>query len=126
MVLVLKRIVLAVIIAVCGLVFFAGCKSSPASSEIAVTPVHTNTAAPHVPPAPFNPAESIQPPLPLSSADTVGTNVLMWDAKMKKRDPNPGEEKVEFTFTLTNVSPAEVVIYATETTCDCTVAKLPM
>ena len=55
----------------------------------------------------------------------MGTNIIVWDAKTKKRNLNPGEEKAEFVFTLTNVSKAELVIYTTETTCDCTVANLP-
>jgi hypothetical protein len=120
---VLKPKVLAGLVIVCGLIFLAGCKSSPPDSRIVIAPA--DTSAPSIPKAPFQPAETIQRPPPLSSSDTLGANILVWDAKMKKGNPDPGEEKVEFTFTLTNVSPAELVIYATETTCECTVANLP-
>jgi mono/diheme cytochrome c family protein len=121
--LVLKRSLLAGFATACGLMIFAGCRSSRSSSEPVVAPVATNTPAIARPE--LAPAEPVKTPTPLSSFDTVATNILVWDAKMKKDNPKPGEEKVDFTFTLTNVSSTELVIYATETTCECTIAKLP-
>jgi mono/diheme cytochrome c family protein len=58
--------------------------------------------------------------------DTVPTNILVWSIKQQQTTASPGEEKVHFTFSLTNVSAGELTIYATAASCDCTVAKLPM
>lgn len=55
----------------------------------------------------------------------MASNILDWDATEKDYHAQPGELAAPFTFTLTNVSTAPVVIYDTSTTCDCTVASLP-
>lgn len=52
-------------------------------------------------------------------------NILTWDATSKEYLAKPGDSIAPFKFSLTNVSPRQVVIYSTETSCDCTVAKLP-
>ncbi len=55
----------------------------------------------------------------------MSSNILDWDATEKVYHAQAGEQKAPFTFNLTNVSAGPVVIYDTETTCNCTVAKLP-
>jgi len=39
--------------------------------------------------------------------------------------PQPGDKFAPFSFSFTNVSPRQVVIYDMETSCDCTVATMP-
>lgn len=55
----------------------------------------------------------------------MAPNLLAWDSVFKKDRVVPGQTNANFTFNLTNVSSQPIVIYATESTCDCTVAKLP-
>lgn len=55
----------------------------------------------------------------------MAPNILNWDDTVKQHYKQPGEFIAKFTFTLTNVSAQPVMIYDTETTCECTVAKLP-
>ncbi len=57
--------------------------------------------------------------------DTLPTNILAWDAVSKSYHARPNEESAEFTFSVTNVSPADVVIEETGTSCGCTMADLP-
>jgi len=55
----------------------------------------------------------------------MASNLIAWDAVNKLYLPAHGDTNAPFTFNLTNVSPENIVIYATDTSCDCTVAKLP-
>ena len=55
-----------------------------------------------------------EPPFPLS-----------FDATMKTQDARAGQENTSFTFSITNSSPTPVVIKAVNSSCGCTVAKLP-
>jgi mono/diheme cytochrome c family protein len=50
---------------------------------------------------------------------------LVWDDMVKEHVAKPGETNVAFIFSVTNVSPAEVVIHALRPSCGCTAAKLP-
>lgn len=50
---------------------------------------------------------------------------LAWDATAKRYDAQKGETNALFTFSATNVSPAEVVVIAVRTSCGCTIAKVP-
>jgi hypothetical protein len=53
------------------------------------------------------------------------SNILAWDAVTKEYHAKPGDIKAPFSFSMTNIWSRPVVIYDTETTCECTVAKLP-
>lgn len=53
------------------------------------------------------------------------TNILAWEATEKTYHVQTGDMFASFTFSVTNVSSAPVLIYDTSTTCDCTVASLP-
>jgi mono/diheme cytochrome c family protein len=55
----------------------------------------------------------------------VDPNILKWDAETKEQSTTPGQAEAKYTFWLTNVSPAEVLINSVRTSCGCTVAKLP-
>jgi len=50
---------------------------------------------------------------------------LVWDATSKRHDARKGETNVLFTFSATNLSPAEIVVNAVRTSCGCTIAKVP-
>lgn len=58
-------------------------------------------------------------------AATSGSNLLAWDSIHKEYTCKPGEKSANFTFSVTNVSARDVIILRTQTTCGCTVAKLP-
>ena len=60
-----------------------------------------------------------------SNPDEVPDTILAWDAKAKTYRARPGEDSARFVFNVTNVSPAQVVIETTATSCGCTVAELP-
>jgi hypothetical protein len=120
----LARNLTAGLIVAVGLVLLAGCSSSRDRHEVA-PPATTEASPPGVTPAVSNHVETAPAPSPLSSADTMAPGILSWDARVKKYTAQPGERIVPFTFSLTNISSESLVIYATETTCGCTVAKLP-
>ena len=50
---------------------------------------------------------------------------LVWDSELKTLTTKPGQEFAEFTFSVTNVSDGEVTIDRVQTSCGCTVAKMP-
>jgi hypothetical protein len=102
------------------LALLAGCKSSQKHAA----PVPYSAA-----PGTANPATSATPgkkvELPPDSGNNMAPNILEWDETVKKHYKQPGEFTAKFTFSLKNVSTEPVMIYDTETTCECTVAKLP-
>ena len=55
----------------------------------------------------------------------MAANILAWDSVAKTYAAKAGETNAPYTFTVTNVSTEQVMIYDTSTTCDCTVAQLP-
>ena len=59
------------------------------------------------------------------TGDTMAPNILAWDAVSKECRAHPGDKSAPFSFSLKNVSARPVVIYDTQSSCDCTVAKLP-
>lgn len=61
---------------------------------------------------------------PLRAA-TSASNLLAWDSIHKQYTCKPGEKFAQFTFSVTNVSAKDVTILRTQTSCGCTVAKLP-
>ena len=64
----------------------------------------------------------------LSAAPPAGvpeSTALRWDADSKEYALKPGETTAPFTFIVTNVSSADVVITRLHATCGCTAANLP-
>ena len=98
-----------------SLALLAGCKISQPQPQPnpSTTPAITNQPAPP-------PATRTE-----DSGDSMVPNILAWDATAKEHHAKPGEMSVPFTFSMTNISTAPVVIYDTSTSCDCTVASLP-
>ncbi|HWY76978.1 MAG TPA: DUF1573 domain-containing protein, partial [Verrucomicrobiae bacterium] len=88
---------------------------------------------PPVPPAPQKrpiPARAAMPDVHLTAPPTVPsgpspTDSLAWDAVMKDMETKPGQMSADFFFAVTNTSTSEVVIDHVQTSCGCTVAKLP-
>jgi hypothetical protein len=72
-----------------------------------------------------SPRPEIRALVPTNSLAELPDSILAWDAKAKTYHAKAGEESASFTFNVTNVSPAEVVIEDTSTSCGCTVAELP-
>lgn len=102
--------------------------SSPAISQFQVT--FTNPPGiprPMVPPgaAPLAGYSNPIPNLPPALAAPAPLTALAFDAEAKESNAKVGQENAEFTFHVTNVSPAEVLIRAVRTSCGCTVAQLP-
>jgi mono/diheme cytochrome c family protein len=58
-------------------------------------------------------------------AATSNSNLLAWDSVHKEVVCGPGERFARFTFSVTNVSPKDVIILGARTSCGCTVATLP-
>lgn len=71
------------------------------------------------------PASTDAVPSPAASKSSPQPKLLAWDAVAKEYVCKPGEKLARFTFSLTNISDKEVVILKTQTSCGCTVAKLP-
>lgn len=108
-----------------GLVLgLAGClHSKPPPPPPAAAQVSTPT-----PPPPDTNTLPVVPSRPRPAADAsdnMAGNILAWDDVVKNYTSGAGETNASFTFNLTNVSPGQVVIYDTSTTCECTVAQLP-
>jgi mono/diheme cytochrome c family protein len=82
---------------------------------------------PPTPPSPPIPA-AITPAPPAPAAPTpapIPVPNLVWDSEMKEMSATNGQGAAEFTFYLTNLAPVEVVVNNVQTSCGCTVAKLP-
>ncbi len=60
-------------------------------------------------------------PRPEPAAETV----LTWDHVIKETTAKTGDTEARFSFNVTNLSKAEVVIDSVQTSCGCTVAELP-
>ena len=117
----LKRSVVAASLAGVSLALLAGCKTTkpepPQPAPFSTPPaVHVETNKPTLPP---------KLAIPPDSSDSMEPNILTWDATSKEYRAHPGEKLAPFSFSFTNVSPRQVVIYDTQTSCDCTVATLP-
>jgi hypothetical protein len=67
------------------------------------------------------PPPSMAQPATPQTLDTL----LAVDATTKEVTVTNGTPQTQFTFNLTNVSPAELVISGVFTSCGCTAAKLP-
>jgi hypothetical protein len=107
-----------------SLTLFAGCKTSETKSTLPPAPATPVVKAnPPVPPTPPPSQPTVK--LPPDSGDNLAPNILNWNTLCEEYHAKPGEMLAPFTFALTNVSSAPIVIYDTSTTCDCTVASLP-
>lgn len=62
----------------------------------------------------FSPRAGAQTPAPLT-----------WDALTKEAWPKPGDPVAQFKFTVTNTSGQAVTVDSVNTSCGCTVAKIP-
>jgi cytochrome c553 len=91
--------------------------ATPPADVGILPPVIQSEQRRQVPPAPVVPAEASNGQLP--------NNVVAWDAETKEAALEPGKVDAHFTFSLTNVSSAEVTIMNVHTSCGCTAAKLP-
>ncbi|HVY70739.1 MAG TPA: DUF1573 domain-containing protein [Verrucomicrobiae bacterium] len=93
---------------------------STPSPQIAPVPLPQN----HIPPQ-FRPIP--QPNHLPATANTatralLPANVLAWDADIKEYNAKPGETNALFTFNITNISSAPVMISQVKTSCGCTTA----
>jgi mono/diheme cytochrome c family protein len=71
----------------------------------------------NAPPTP--PHVDIAPAAPPTSSQ------LAWDSTMKETDTQPGDTQAKFFFSVTNISTSDAIIERVQTSCGCTVAKLP-
>src|SRR5579863_7094825 len=105
-------------VGVLSLALVAGCQVS----QKRAAPPYAAPTSPAAAPVTVSPGKAVQ--LPPDSGNNMAPNILDWDETVKKYYKQPGDFAAKFTFSLTNVSAEPVMIYATETTCECTVAKL--
>jgi len=70
-------------------------------------------------------AQSTPPVSNATIVSTQSTNPLVWDAMFKQAKMEAMNQGLLFTFWVTNTSGADASILNTESSCDCTVAKLP-
>jgi mono/diheme cytochrome c family protein len=95
--------------------------------------VATNSASPTVPtarpitsqaPAPFT-TNSVRIPPGQIGVSVARPESLAWDATAKDVTSTVGATNVIVTFSVTNISTADVVIRTVRPSCGCTVAKMP-
>lgn len=60
-----------------------------------------------------------------TTVPTLSAQSLKWNVTSQTRLATPGETNVHFAFSLTNITPSEVVITGIRPSCGCTTAKLP-
>ena len=72
-----------------------------------------------------SPAGSLALAPPASNPSSTITNPLVWDAMEKFAKKEEMNQGASFVFWVTNVSSADASILHTESSCDCTVAKMP-
>ncbi len=95
------------------------------------TPRPAVTASPQI----VSPVVEVPPigtPIPVAPAPAAipgmanqDPNAIKWDAELKEHNAKIGEADAKFSFWLTNVSTADVLVNSVRTSCGCTVAKLP-
>jgi mono/diheme cytochrome c family protein len=84
-----------------------------ASAQTATTPPTPAAPAPAAPAA-----VPVAPPKPLLDS-------LQWDSILKEQTPEAGQRTADFAFNVTNSLDTPVQIERVQTSCGCTVAKLP-
>jgi cytochrome c553 len=95
---------------------------------VATFPTPIAPPAPPIPPTLYPVPQPGVPRIPqLSQAPPkqLSSTVIAWDADTKEYKAGLGEMSAPFTFNFTNVSSGEVAINSVNTSCGCTVAKLP-
>jgi cytochrome c553 len=94
-----------------------------------VPPPATMTPAPQaqvVPPPPAALTVSPGPPIPYGAPPHPALeNYLAFDAETKEVSVTNGTTEAHFTFNLTNISSGDIMVNFVQTSCGCTVAKLP-
>ena len=72
-------------------------------------------------------AQTNTPPAPVAPAAVPPSldNFLVFDALIKEYTAKAGEAQGQFTFSLTNISSENVTVNFVQTSCGCTVARLP-
>jgi len=103
-----------------ALAILAGAAWSAVSTASAQQPPTAIT-----PPPPHPGIASLTPPPPPPAAQPKLLDLLQWDAILKEQTPLPGQATADFIFGVTNPSDSDVVIDRVQTSCGCTVAKLP-
>jgi len=92
-----------------------------------VVPPPPGIAAPPTFGAPVLPTAAPTNPASLRAAPPAQQEkAFAWDALMKEYSAKTGELSATLTFSLTNITDAEVTINSVRTSCGCTVAKLPV
>jgi len=108
-----------------GILFCSCAHSQPSPPPAAATRV---TAAPAPPAQIVPPPATLQPPPanPFGPAPKAALeNFLAFDAEQKDVSVTNGTTEAHFVFNLTNISSGDVIINFVQTSCGCTVAKLP-
>lgn len=81
------------------------------------------------PPPPAVPPPATQQPPPVNPFGPAPTpaleNYLAFDAELKEVSVTNGTPAANFVFNLTNISSGDVIVNFVQTSCGCTVAKLP-
>lgn len=86
------------------------------------------SAQPHPAPPPGPPPQSTPPPpgfIPPPPNQPSPLETLQWDTIMKEASPVAGQATADFVFKVSNPTEKNVVIERVQTSCGCTVAKLP-
>lgn len=117
----MRKSKLHLLIAAAIIFSFANLELARAVDNIPPTPPG---AAPQPAIPPISPAPTAPPAAAVAAAPIPVPN-LVWDSELKEHNATNGEAAANFTFNLTNVAPIEIVIQNVQTSCGCTVAKLP-
>jgi len=118
--------------------FMSGCSAhgqantatTPAKQTVAQAQTHVVTPPPPpaAPPVPVPPPAVLQasPPQPMGTTSASSlTKFLAFDKDEKDVEVTNGTSEAHFSFNLTNISSEVVTINGVQTSCGCTVAKLP-
>ncbi len=81
--------------------------------------------APDGQPAPAIPAMIPGQPLPPPTGPPLAPGLLAWDGEEKAATVTFGAAQASFAFQVSNVSPGPITITSVQSSCGCTVAKLP-
>jgi hypothetical protein len=65
------------------------------------------------------------PALNTAASNPADSGPLVYDAELKEYHAKAGETNANFFFSITNISGTNVLIQGVQTSCGCTVAKLP-
>ena len=130
----------AFILSIGAAVFLSGCcahgqtKSAAAQPAVPQPPVTAQAvpAPPIQPPPPpvrqVPPPVALQvpvPPQPMAPPQLALENFMAFDKEQKEVSVTNGTTEAHFSFSLTNISSGDIVVNFVQTSCGCTVAKLP-